>query len=273
MKKSILSLFIAGALVVALNQPINAGSKADLSGQTLTVGATLVPHAELLNLVKDDLAKLGITLKVVEYTDYVQPNEALIAGDLDANYFQHRPYLESNETWKAALATAFGVHVEPLGLYSTKIKKIGDLKAGATIAIPNDPSNGGRALLLLQSKGLLTLKPGAGLTATPQDIAANPKNFQFRELEAAQLPRALGDVDAAVINGNYALEAKFTAKDALIIEGADSPYVNYVVVKKGNERDPRILALQKVLLSKKVKDYITQKWGGGSAELSVIATF
>jgi D-methionine transport system substrate-binding protein len=271
MKKLLFSLLIAGALVTAVQaEPSQQGG----ASATLTVGATLVPHAELLNLIKDDLAKKGITLKVVEYQDYVQPNEALIAGDLDANYFQHLPYLQSNERWNGALTTAFGVHVEPLGLYSSKIKKIGDLKNGSTIGIPNDPSNGGRALLLLQANKLITLKDGTkNLTPTPRDITANPKNLQFRELEAAQLPRSLPDLDAAVINGNYALQAGFSAGDALIIEGANSPYVNYVVIRKGSENDPRILALKSALLSAKVKNYIKQKWGGPSAELSVIAAF
>jgi D-methionine transport system substrate-binding protein len=202
MKKRILGLAVAAGLIFALSQPAEAGPAKDKDGTTLTVGATAVPHAELLNLVAEDLAGAGITLRVVEFSDYVQPNAALVAGDLDANFFQHIPYLESNAEWKNALVSAFGVHVEPLGLYSNSIKNIADLKDGATIAIPNDPTNGGRALLLLQSNGVITLKAGAGLTATPLDITGNPKNLKFRELEAAQLPRALGDVDAAVINGN-----------------------------------------------------------------------
>jgi D-methionine transport system substrate-binding protein len=273
MKKTIVSLLIAGALVFGLNQPVNAGGKKDAadgsSGSSiLKVGATPVPHAELLNLVKPDLAAQGIDLQIVEFTDYVQPNATLVAGDLDANYFQHIPYLESNPEWKNALATAFGVHVEPFGIYSASVKAIGDLKDGATIAIPNDPSNGGRALL--QAKGLLTLKAGVGSSATPLDIASNPKNLKFRELEAAQLPRSLGDVDAAAINGNYALEAGLNpAKDALIIEGADSPYVNFVVVQKGKENDPRIKALEAALRSQKVKDYINKTWTDGS----IVAVF
>jgi D-methionine transport system substrate-binding protein len=261
MKKSVLGLLIAAGLIFACAK--------DKGGSTLTVGATAVPHAELLNLVQEDLTKEKITLKVVEFSDYVQPNAGLLAGDLDANFFQHLPYLESNPEWKNALVSAFGVHVEPLGLYSNSAKSIGELKDGAVIAIPNDPTNGGRALLLLQSNGLITLKPEAGLTATPLDITGNPKNLRFRELEAAQLPRALGDVDAAVINGNYALEAGINpVRDSLIIEGADSPYVNIVTVKKGSENDPRILALKTALQSQKVKDYILSHYNGG-----VVATF
>ncbi|MDR2941814.1 MAG: MetQ/NlpA family ABC transporter substrate-binding protein [Treponema sp.] len=264
--KKIFSLMIAGVLVLTLNHNVEAKGNNEKAGSVLTVGATPVPHAELLNLIKDDLSAQGITLKVVEFTDYVQPNSALIAGDLDANFFQHIPYLDSNEEWSAKLVSAFGVHVEPFGLYSSKLKNIGDLPNGATIAIPNDPSNGGRALLLLQSKGLITLKAGVGLTATPRDITGNPKNLRFRELEAAQLPRSLQDVNAATINGNYALGAGLNpVKDSLAIEGADSPYVNIVVVQRGKETDPRIIALKNALLSQKVKDYINSHYEGGVA--------
>ena len=267
MKKNMAALLI-GALVLTLSVPLFARGGGD-SSTTLTVGATPVPHAELLNLVKEDLQAQGIELKVVEFNDYVQPNEALIAGNLDANFFQHIPYLGSNADWSAKLISAFGVHVEPFGLYSSKYKNAADLPSGATIAVPNDPTNGGRALLLLQSKGLLTLKANAGLEATPQDITGNPKNFRFAELEAAQLPRSLGDVDAATINGNYALEAGLNpVQDSLVIEGADSPYVNIVVVRKGSEKDFRIQALEKALKSQKVKDYILSHYNGG-----VVAVF
>jgi D-methionine transport system substrate-binding protein len=266
MKKTLVSLLIAGALVLALNHTVLAGGNTEKNAAVLSVGATPVPHAELLNLIKDDLAAQGISLKVVEFTDYVQPNVAVLSGDLDANFFQHIPYLGTNADWSAKLVSAFGVHVEPFGLYSAKYKNVNDLPNGAVIAIPNDPSNGGRALLLLQAKGLITLKEGAGLTATSRDVTGNPKNFRFRELEAAQLPRSLQDVDAAAINGNYALEAGLNPiKDSLIIEGADSPYVNIVVVLKGKEGDSRIVALKKALLSQKVKDYINGHYDGGVA--------
>jgi D-methionine transport system substrate-binding protein len=266
MKKTIVGLLIAGALVLAL--VFSACARKKGTEATVSVGATPVPHAELLNLVKDDLAAQGITLKVVEFTDYLQPNVAVLAGDLDANFFQHIPYLDSNEEWSAKLVSAFGVHVEPFGLYSVKYSNINDLPNGASIAIPNDPSNGGRALLLLQSKGLITLKEGAGLTATPLDVTGNPRNFKFQPLEAAQLPRSLQDVDAAAINGNYAMEAGLNPiKDSLIIEGADSPYVNIVVVQKGKENDAGILALKKALLSQKVKDYINSHYDGGVAPI------
>jgi D-methionine transport system substrate-binding protein len=257
MKKYFISLLIMSVLALGLS----CNKKEPL---TVSVGATPVPHAELLNLIKDDLAAQGITLKVVEFTDYVQPNVAVMAGELDANFFQHIPYLDSNAEWTAKLVSAFGVHVEPFGLYSSKYKDIGELPDGASIAIPNDPTNGGRALLLLQANGLITLRDGVGLEATPRDVSGNPKNFRFQELEAAQLPRSLGDVDAATINGNYALGAGLNPlQDSLIIEGAESPYVNIVVVQKGKENDPNIIALKNALLSQKVKEYINSQYDGG----------
>ena len=243
----------------------------------LKVGATPSPHAEILNLVKDDLKAQGIDLKVVEFTDYVTPNEALNSGDIDANYFQHLPYLESfNKDRNFNLVNAGGIHIEPLAIYSgtkkgaKKYAKLADLKAKATIAIPNDPTNEGRALLLLQSAGLITLKANAGLTATPKDIASNPKKLKFKEVEAASLPRVLADVDAAVINGNYALDAGLSAsKDGLFVEGADSPYVNIIAVKKGKESDPAIQALVSALKSDKVKNWIKTKYPNGD----VVAVF
>jgi D-methionine transport system substrate-binding protein len=279
MNKVSVKLLSLAVLVIGLTGPVFARPAADRAPgtaspagapTTLVVGATANPHAILLNLVKPDLAAQGIDLQVIEFADYVVPNTALISGDLDANFFQHIPYLESNSEWSRSLANAFGVHVEPFGLYSTKIKNISELKDGSTIAIPNDPSNGGRALLLLQANGLITLKSGAGITATPLDIASNPKNLRFRELEAAQLPRSLEDVDAATINGNYALEAGFNpVRDSLVIEGAQSPYVNIVVVRKGFENDPRIEALGKALRSQKVKNFIDTTYTDGS----VVAIF
>ena len=271
MKKFLKKIAVISILLVTAGMVMFslASCKAKDKDAILTIGATPVPHAQLLNLVADDLAEKGITLKLIEFTDYVQPNSALLSGDLDANFFQHIPYLETNAEWSSKMVSAFGVHVEPFGLYSNKYKTINDLPNGASIAIPNDPSNGGRALLLLQSKGLITLKAGVGLTATPRDVVGNPKNFRFQELEAAQLPRSLSDVDAATINGNYALEAGFNPiKDSLIIEGAESPYVNIVVVQKGKESDSRIIALKNALQSQKIKEYILANYDGG-----VIAAF
>ena len=268
MKKTLIGLFLAGVLVLGFAQNVFAGGGGD-TGNVLTIGATPVPHAELLNLIRDDLRRQGITLRVVEFTDYVTPNTALLNGEIDANFFQHVPYLGSNAQWSAGLVSAFGVHIEPFGLYSSKYRNISELPNGATIAIPNDPSNGGRALLLLQANGLITLRANSGITPTVRDITGNPKNFRFRELEAALLPRSLQDVDAAAINGNYALQSGFNpVRDSLIIEGAESPYVNIVVVQRGNENDPRIIALRNALLSPKVKDHINRRYNGG-----VVAVF
>ena len=265
MKKILITLLITFALVLTFTQTAEARGSHDRQN-TLTIGATPVPHAQLLELVRADLAAMGITLRIVEFTDYVQPNMALLAGDLDANFFQHIPYLETNDTWSARLVSAFGVHIEPFGLYSNRHNNVANLPNGATIAIPNDPSNGGRALLLLQANGLITLRPEAGLRATPRDIVGNPRNFRFQELEAAQLPRSLQDVDAATINGNFAMQAGFNPlKDSLVIEGADSPYVNIVVVQRGNENDSRIIALRNALLSPKVRDFINNTYNGGVA--------
>ena len=231
----------------------------------LKVGATPEPHAELLNLVKDDLAAEGIALEVIEFQDYVIPNEAVESGEIDANYFQHLPYLNSfNEERGYHLVNAGGIHVEPFAVYSSKIKDLKDLKKKAKIAIPNDPTNEGRALLLLQDAGLITLKEDAGLQATPQDIADNPLKIKFKEIEAASLPRVLKDFDAAVINGNYAIQADLSAlKDGLFVEGSSSPYVNVIAVKAGNENNDAIKALVKALQSDKVKDYIAKKYPTG----------
>ncbi|MGI6466110.1 MAG: MetQ/NlpA family ABC transporter substrate-binding protein [Sphaerochaetaceae bacterium] len=251
-----LSLFVVSTLFAG-----GAKEKANV----LTVGATPEPHAEFLNLIVDDLAKEGITLKVVEFTDYVTPNKALEDGQIDANFFQHIPYLESfNNEQGYHLVNAGGIHIEPIALYSRKVSSLNQLASGSTIAIPNDPTNGGRALLLLESAGLITLKAGAGITATPIDIATNPKNLKFHEIEAASLPRVLDDVDAAVINGNYAIPAGLKANsDGLIVEGADSPYVNVVAVKEGRENDAAIKSLVKALQSDKIKNYVKENYPNG----------
>ncbi|MDR2344311.1 MAG: MetQ/NlpA family ABC transporter substrate-binding protein [Spirochaetaceae bacterium] len=260
----------AAALILVFAAALLVMGACKKDSKTLKVGATPVPHAEMLAEVKDDLAAQGIKLEIIEFTDYVTPNTVLISGDIDANFFQHIPYLESNDEWTTKLVSAFGVHIEPFGLYSRKYKSLAELPQDAVIAIPNDPSNGGRALLLLQDKGLVTLKPDAGLDATVLDIASNPKNLKFIALEAAQLPRSLDDVDAACINGNYALDAGLSpVSDSIIIEDADSPYVNIVVVRKGTENDPRIQALRSALISAKIKNFISSKWQDGS----VVAIF
>ena len=233
--------------------------------KSLKVGATPEPHAEILNLVKEDLAAKGIDLQVVEFTDYVTPNDAVEAGDIDANYFQHIPYLESfNKEKGYHLVNAAGIHVEPFALYSSKVKSLKDFKKKATIAIPNDPTNEGRALLLLQEAGLIELKKDAGITATPLDIAKNPKKLKFREIEAASLPRTLKDVDGAVINGNYAIPAGLSAKkDGLFVEGSSSPYVNVIAVKAGNESKEEIQTLIEAVKSDKVKNYVSERYPNG----------
>ncbi|WP_320130063.1 MetQ/NlpA family ABC transporter substrate-binding protein [uncultured Sphaerochaeta sp.] len=256
-------------LLLSISVSFAAGAKEQTASKILTVGATPEPHAAFLNLVVDDLAAQGITLKIKEFTDYVTPNEALESGELDANFFQHIPYLESfNKERGYHLASAGGIHVEPFALYSKKYKSVAELPDGATIAIPNDPTNEGRALLLLQSAGLLTLEASAGLEATPLDIAKNPKGLKFHEIEPASLPRVLQDVDGAIINGNYAIPAGLIAtRDGLFVEGADSPYVNVVAVKEGNQNDPRVVALVKALRGQKVKDYVASHYKNGEVVL------
>ncbi len=231
---------------------------------TLSVAATPVPHAELLEFVKPDLAKKGVDLDIKVFTDYVQPNLQVADGQIDVNFFQHQPYLDSfNKQHGTHLVTVGLVHVEPFGAYSQKIKSISELKDGAQVAIPNDPSNGARALLLLQKQGLITLKDPGNILATARDVAGNPKHLKFRELEAATLPRVLPDVDLALINTNYALEAGLNpVKDALFIEDKDSPYANIVVTREDRKDDPAIRELVDALHTGKVRDYILTHYKG-----------
>lgn len=258
MKKIISTVLI---LAAAASLSFAAGKKKT----TLKVGATPEPHAEILNLVKADLKKQGIDLKVIEFTDYVTPNKALEDGQIDANYFQHLPYLNSfNKEQGTHLSSAAGIHIEPIALYSKKYKSLQEIPSGANIGIPNDPTNEGRALLLLQSAGLIQLKASAGITATPLDITSNPKNLKFTEVEAASVPRILPDVAAAVINGNYAIPAGLNAsKDGLVVEGSDSPYVNVIAVKAGHENDEAVKALVNAVKSEKVKAWIQKKYPNG----------
>ena len=240
-----------------------AAKPADGKELTLKVGASPVPHAEILTAVKDDLKKDGVNLEIVEFTDYVQPNLALAEKELDANYFQHKPYLEEFcKDRNLKLVSVANVHLEPMAVYSSKYKNLADLPDGAHIAIPNDPTNGGRALLVLQSAGLIKLREGAPITATPQDIVENAKGFQFSELEAPQLPRSLQDADVAVININFALEAKLDPKTAIYTESKDSPYANIVAVREGDEKRPEIQKLVKALHSEKVKKLLAEKYKG-----------
>ncbi|MCX2684192.1 MetQ/NlpA family ABC transporter substrate-binding protein [Pseudomonas sp. DCB_AW] len=231
---------------------------------TLTVAATPVPHAEILNFVKPQLAKEGVELKVKEFTDYIQPNVQVAEKRLDANFFQHQPYLdEFNKAKGTDLVSVTGVHIEPLGVYSTKVKKLDELPSGATVVIPNDATNGGRALLLLDKAGVIKLKDNKNILSSVKDVAQNPKNVKFRELEAATIPRVLTQVDAALINTNYALEAKLNPeKDALAIEGSDSPYVNILVARPDNKDSEDMKKLAAALHSPEVKQFINEKYKG-----------
>ena len=246
----------------------------ELAGTTLKVAASPTPHAEILNVAKDILAEQGITLEVVEFSDYVQPNLVTESGEVDANYFQHTPYLESfNEENGTHLVSVGAIHYEPFGIYPGKSNDLANIADGATIAVPNDTTNEARALQLQAAQGLITVRDGAGLTATVNDITENPHNLQIEEIEAAQLPRTVQDVDFAVINGNYAMEAGFSVgKDALATEDASSEaaqtYANVLVVKEGNENNPAIQALLKALQSDEVKNYIDQTYDG-----AVVAIF
>ena len=266
--KKILAIALV-ALLTIVSVFAQATSETQSSTTKIVVGATPEPHAALLSLVVDDLSAQGITLEVKEFTDYVTPNDAVEYGEIDANYFQHIPYLESFNTEHGYhLVNAGGIHVEPIALYSSKYSSLSDIPNGAVIAIPNDPTNEGRALLLLQSAGLIKLKDNAGLEAIPLDIVENPKNLKFSEIEAATLPRILSDVDAAVINGNYAIPAGLVAtRDGLFVEGADSPYVNVIAVKAGNENNPAVKALVEALKSDEVKAYVAEHYKNGEVVL------
>ncbi len=232
--------------------------------ETLTVAATPVPHAEILEFVKPALAKEGVELKVKVFTDYIQPNVQVAEKRLDANFFQHQPYLdEFNKAKGTSLVAVTGVHLEPLGAYSSKLKDLKDLPSGANVVIPNDATNGGRALLLLAKAGVITLKDPKNILSTVKDIAENPKDLKIRELEAATIPRVLTQVDLALINTNYALEAKLDpSKDALVIEGNDSPYVNILVSRADNKDSDAMQKLAAALHSPEVKKFITEKYKG-----------
>lgn len=232
--------------------------------ETLTVAATPVPHAEILNFVKPQLAKEGVELKVKEFTDYIQPNVQVAEKRLDANFFQHQPYLdEFNKAKGTQLVSVAGVHLEPLGAYSSKYKKLDELPSGATVVIPNDATNGGRALLLLDKAGVIKLKDSKNILSTVKDITGNDQKLKFRELEAATIPRVLTQVDLALINTNYALEAKLNPeKDALVIEGSDSPYVNILVARPDNKDADAMKKLAAALHSPEVKQFITEKYKG-----------
>ena len=266
-------ILLAGVLTVGLaacGGSDDAATNDDSNKEeiTLKIGASPTPHAEILNAAKDELAEKGIKLDIVEFTDYVQPNLATESGDLDANYFQHIPYLENFNAEKGThLVNAGGIHYEPFGIYPGTKKDLSELADGDTIAVPNDTTNEARALLLLQDNGIITLKDGAGLEATVNDIAENPHNVKIEELAAEQVARVAPEVAFVVLNGNYALQAGYSvAQDSLAYETSDSEaaktYVNVIAVKEGNENNPGIQALVKVLKSDDIKKFINDTYDG-----------
>ena len=247
--------YIAAALA------LSAGMAA---AEDIKIGVSPGEHAEILEQVAPIAAAKGLNLDIVEFSDYVVPNTALADGDLQANSFQHVPYLENQIKDRGFdLVVVAKTITTPMGVYSSKLKSLGELADGATVAIPNDPTNGGRALLVLAEQGLITVNPDAGLVPTPLDITGNPKKLEFSELDAAQLPRALQDADAAVINTNYALDAGLSPKnDAIAMEKADSPYANVIVVRAGDEGQPWVKALVEAYHSPEIKSFIETKYEG-----------
>ena len=275
MNKKLLALLLALSLSLSLTACGGDGganttdddtsSDADAAETvTLTVAASPTPHADFLKQCVPILKEQGIDLVVNEYSDYVIPNTAVEDGDEDANYFQHIPYLDDfNATRGTHLVNVAAVHIEPMGVYAGKTASLEELADGATIAVPSDATNEGRALLLLETQGLIKLADSTNLSSTPNDIVENPKNLEFVEMEAAQIPSSLADVDLAVINSNYALGAGLNpTEDALVLESADSPYVNVLVVKEGNEETPAVLALIEALHSDTIRTYIEETYGG-----------
>ena len=264
-RRNILSLAIILSLVIGSVALTGCGGK-DGEDKTIKVGASPAPHAEILKEVKAELEKDGYKLEIVEFQDYVQPNKALDAGDIDANYFQHKPYMdEFNAKQETELVSIGAIHYEPLGLYQGEKKSLDELAEGDKIAVPNDTTNEARALLLLESEGLIKLKKDAGLTATKQDVVENPKKLEIVELEAAIIPRSMSSVAMGVINGNYALSAGIKEETAITFESSDSAaaktYANIIAVKKGNEDSEKSKALLKAMTSDKIKKFIEKKYG------------
>ena len=284
MKKRLTALVLSGIVAAAAissvsvfasgsSDPVIPDAPADGDAK-IVVGATPSPHAEILEQVKDALAEKGWELEIREYTDYVQPNNALDAGDLDANYFQHQPYLDQfNEEHGMELVSAAIIHYEPFGIFPGKTASLEELKDKAKVGVPNDATNEARALNLLEASGLIKLQEGVGLLATKNDIIENEKNLDIIEIEAAQIPRSLQDLDIAAVNGNYAIEAGLSViDDALAIEDSESlgakTYGNVIAVRAGDEESDKIKALVAALSSQAVKDYIEQTYGG-----AVVAIF
>ncbi len=260
MKTSLFRPLLAAAAVLALA----ACGKPATDESRLVVAATAVPHAEILEVVKPILQKQGVTLDVRVFNDYVQPNDQLVQKQVDANYFQTEPYLDAyNRDRKTRLVTLVGVHIEPFGAYSRRVKSLAELPAGADVVIPNDPSNNSRALILLDKAGVIKLKDPSNALSTQRDIVDNPKQLKFRELDSAMLPRVLDQVDLALINTNYALDAGLDpTRDALAIESKDSPYVNFLVARADNRDDARVQKLAKALTGPEVKAFIEHKYKG-----------
>ena len=260
MKISLFRPLLVAAAVLALS----ACGKPAADDSKLVVAATAVPHAEILQVVKPLLEKEGVTLDVRVFNDYVQPNDQLVQKQVDVNYFQTEPYLDAyNRDRGTQLVTVTGVHIEPFGAYSRKVKSLDELPQGADVVIPNDPSNNSRALILLHKAGVIQLKDPTNALSTQHDIVANPKQLKFRELDSAMLPRVLDQVDLALINTNYALDAGLNpTKDALAIESSDSPYVNFLVARVDNKDDARVQKLAKALTGPEVKAFIEQQYHG-----------
>ena len=265
--KKFFAILLTGVLTLGLAACGGSEPAADESGVTLKIGASPTPHAEILAAAQDELAKQGINLEIIEFTDYVQPNLATESGELDANFFQHTPYLDKfNADHGTDLVSVGTVHYEPMGIFAGTAASLADIPEGGKIGIPNDGTNGGRALLLLEANGLIKLDPEAGISATKLDIIENPLNLEIIDMEAAQLPMSLGDLSVAVINGNFAMQNGLKVADALAIETADSlaaeTYGNIVVVKAGNEDLPGIAELMQVLQSEAIAEFIANTYGG-----------
>ena len=268
--KKFFAILLTGVLTLGLaacggSEP--AADEAADGAVTLKIGATPTPHAEILTAAQDELAALGVTLEIVEFTDYVQPNLATDSGDLDANFFQHTPYLDQFNVDQGTELVSIGtVHYEPMGIFAGTAASLDEITEGAKIGIPNDGTNGGRALLLLEANGLIKLNPEAGISATKLDVIENPLNLEIIDMEAAQLPMSLGDLSVAVINGNFAMQHDLDVADALAIEAADSlaaeTYGNIVAVKAGNEEAPGMAELMQVLQGEAVAEFIANTYGG-----------
>lgn len=262
MRKTFLPILLSLAALAGCGG--GSESSPDAASRPLSVAATAVPHAEILEVVKPILEKEGVTLQVRVFNDYVQPNDQVAQKQIDVNYFQTEPYLKAYNSGRGTgLVTVAGVHIEPFGAYSRRFRSLQELPAGADVVIPNDPSNNSRALILLHKAGVITLADPANALSTQRDITANPKGLKFRELDSAMLPRVLDQVDLALINTNYALDAGLDpTRDALAIEGSDSPYVNFLVARPDNRDDPRVQALARALTGPEVKAFIESKYRG-----------